>query len=361
MEIKIKTLTPLWTGGVETDRMDRIHETGIIGSLRWWYEAIVRGMGGKACDSGRSACTFDTEEFKKARNDSRPEHECLHRAGLCDVCQVFGAAGWQRRFLLRVDGHAQPAWSPSLEGLNVRPPDRTRGWFLPPGYVGDVTLTVLGDETALKRLAALFLFLEKWGTIGAKSQLGYGCFQLKNRDAVLDNAAGCVWPKSDPKSDFKNLGKLPDLRDFTFFSFRFEETGKGWWTNVPGLERLLGRSDTSRVLARLVSQNMIPVAPALKNAWRYQEEQIAEGRQIFGTIHPERIRSKIAVSWAYKTDVSWQVRGWSWLPDRLPSEVRQEILRRIGDQAVWVKTLKATSGELTLSRGKDLLQGIVGE
>lgn len=45
MQIKIQTLTPLWTGGVD-GKMDRIHETGIIGSMRWWYEAIVRGLGG---------------------------------------------------------------------------------------------------------------------------------------------------------------------------------------------------------------------------------------------------------------------------------------------------------------------------
>ena len=40
LTVKIRTLTPLWTGGLD-GTMDRIHETGIIGSLRWWYEAIV--------------------------------------------------------------------------------------------------------------------------------------------------------------------------------------------------------------------------------------------------------------------------------------------------------------------------------
>ncbi|MBK9094822.1 MAG: type III-B CRISPR module RAMP protein Cmr1 [Anaerolineae bacterium] len=44
LNITIRTLTPLWTGGVD-GAMDRIHETGILGSLRWWYEAIVRGLG----------------------------------------------------------------------------------------------------------------------------------------------------------------------------------------------------------------------------------------------------------------------------------------------------------------------------
>ncbi len=34
MEITLKTLTPLWTGGVG-GTCDRLHETGLIGSLRW--------------------------------------------------------------------------------------------------------------------------------------------------------------------------------------------------------------------------------------------------------------------------------------------------------------------------------------
>lgn len=42
MEIRLRTLTPLWTGGVD-GTCDLLHVTGIMGSLRWWYEAIVRG------------------------------------------------------------------------------------------------------------------------------------------------------------------------------------------------------------------------------------------------------------------------------------------------------------------------------
>lgn len=45
MKITAQALTPLWTGGVETGKVDRIHETGILGSMRWWMEALVRGVG----------------------------------------------------------------------------------------------------------------------------------------------------------------------------------------------------------------------------------------------------------------------------------------------------------------------------
>ena len=49
LEITLRTLTPLWTGGVD-GTSDRLHATGIIGSLRWWYEAMVHGMGGYVSD-----------------------------------------------------------------------------------------------------------------------------------------------------------------------------------------------------------------------------------------------------------------------------------------------------------------------
>jgi len=54
----IRTLTLLWTGGVD-QTCDRLHETGLIGSLRWWYEAIVRGQG---ADPTERACVHDEEK-----------------------------------------------------------------------------------------------------------------------------------------------------------------------------------------------------------------------------------------------------------------------------------------------------------
>lgn len=49
MKIKSRALTPIWTGGVD-QTCNRLHETGLISSLRWWYESLVRGLGRYACD-----------------------------------------------------------------------------------------------------------------------------------------------------------------------------------------------------------------------------------------------------------------------------------------------------------------------
>ena len=96
--MKVKTLTPLWTGGVG-GKVDRIHETGLLGSMRWWYEVLVRGLGGRVCERS-DECKFDVDKYFKS--EASDEGKRLRDAGLCDVCQVFGATGWKRRFRLSV-------------------------------------------------------------------------------------------------------------------------------------------------------------------------------------------------------------------------------------------------------------------
>jgi CRISPR-associated protein Cmr1 len=80
-EVKIKSLTPIWTGD-ENGGNTTLRETGIIGSLRWWYEALIRGLGGTACDPTNTKC-------------NKKNH--------CDACELFGCTGWARKFRLDVE------------------------------------------------------------------------------------------------------------------------------------------------------------------------------------------------------------------------------------------------------------------
>ena len=85
IELKIKTLTPLWTGDVDRE-CKRIKETGIIGSVRWWYEALIRGMGGYACDpTSDRKCIYEGDINK-----------------ICPICQLFGCTGWRRKFRMEI-------------------------------------------------------------------------------------------------------------------------------------------------------------------------------------------------------------------------------------------------------------------
>jgi CRISPR-associated protein Cmr1 len=91
LDIKLKAITPIWTGGVN-QKGDSLHNTGIIGSLRWWYEAIVRGLGTYACDQTEGDCKLEGNETSDAGRKSK----------ICPVCYLFGCTGWQRKFRLEM-------------------------------------------------------------------------------------------------------------------------------------------------------------------------------------------------------------------------------------------------------------------
>lgn len=168
LTISIRTRTPLWTGGAD-GTSDRLHATGIIGSLRWWYEAIVRGLGGQACDPVEQSCLYNPEQ--------------LHD-GLCLGCQLFGATGWARRFRLMIvdrtaaggpDVARQPSGNRFKRGSNQHP-----SWYFKGGQTGEADIRIIPTTTDFDPVVILgtLSFIVRWGGLAAKPQLGYGWVEI---------------------------------------------------------------------------------------------------------------------------------------------------------------------------------------
>lgn len=168
MMLDFQTLTPIWTGGKDTGKVDRIHETGIIGSMRWWYETLVRGMGGKVCDLGTSKCLHHPETGK---ND------------LCEVCQLFGTTGWKRRFRLRIiESNLQSDGSVETVRLHqFKRNGKSPSWWFPndlndkPRKGGfSISLETYENNSTLELIQGLLQFMSDWSALGARPQMGFG-------------------------------------------------------------------------------------------------------------------------------------------------------------------------------------------
>ncbi len=88
----MKALTDIWTGDRRCNAR-RLITTGLLGSIRWWFEVVVRGLGGSACDPSNTSVRCPD---KKGRR--------------CLVCELFGCTSWARKFRFDVldgNGHAQ--------------------------------------------------------------------------------------------------------------------------------------------------------------------------------------------------------------------------------------------------------------
>ncbi|CAD7768706.1 MAG: RAMP superfamily protein [Candidatus Methanoperedenaceae archaeon GB50] len=184
MEIKIKALTPIWTGGVE-GKPDRLHETGIIGSMRWWYEAIVRGLGGYVCDpTSEKRCELSGKE--KTREE--------RLAKLCPACYLFGCGGWKRRFVFHIENaptiplhfrtsvNMNKNWLKRIfggEGQNI---DSLSVFY------GDMTVRIIirtdDVDYISSQLIMLFNFISRYGGLGAKLQYGFGQIRVLESESV---------------------------------------------------------------------------------------------------------------------------------------------------------------------------------
>jgi CRISPR-associated protein Cmr1 len=86
----LQALTDIWTGDAD-GKPDRLITTGLLGSIRWWFEVLVRGLGGRACDPTSPVRCPDSQ----VKDRTRPGHHCV-------VCELFGCTGWARKFRFEV-------------------------------------------------------------------------------------------------------------------------------------------------------------------------------------------------------------------------------------------------------------------
>ena len=304
MAIKLKTLTPLWTGG-EDGKVDRIHETGILGSLRWWYEVIVRGLDGHACDPSQGECRFDDDKYAKSRATN--ERKRLQDAGLCDVCQVFGATGWRRRFRLEVVAHSLSD-APIQRTIKA---DRTykdnKGkthtpYFRDPTQASpapntpkqrEFTIKIhsLSPDFPSKAIAALVQFLADWAAIGAKTQMGFGVIGLEG--GRVDTRPLFEWLEKCPKAVAGSSvpGDLPSLKNIFLARIVPKDGGK------------FSEQDTFNL--------------------KYDLRQLFRGQKnkdlrhfIMGTIKEGRIAAKVKPSRPYDHGDKKAIRVWGWIPEK---------------------------------------------
>src|SRR5438477_9479200 len=84
MEIVLKTLTPIWTGNVDRNS-ELVKETGLVGSLRWWYGGIVRAM----CKDPSAGTSAIDKLFGNGGDASRARQFILRATAASSVPLLF--------------------------------------------------------------------------------------------------------------------------------------------------------------------------------------------------------------------------------------------------------------------------------
>lgn len=365
----IKIKTPVWTGDID-QKSGLLHSTGIVGSLRWWTEAILRSMGKYACDP-----TSDERCPKEERNKNY----------YCSACIIFGATGIRRTFRLNING-GEGAFAGNT--INIKPSGRNRGWYLGSGVVGEIDLEITPlDRDFDESLVLLPLVIaSNWGGIGAKTQHGYGVIKLEIYPEInfeqFKNAIEKL-TNEDKLSKFgiklrqQNSDTLPNLKEMFFAKVQFEAEN-AWWKRVNGIaprkqDNYRGYVNDPRMV-KWVESGSVPIAPAIKNWLRYGKEittkrgkkiQVSPFKEIsnmeiskwlFGISEGNiKTASKINISCAYPiNDNLWEFRIWGWVPkEELPAGFDRDSFLDNLKQALSGKSIAIPWNEFLGNQTKD--------
>jgi len=348
LEIKLRMLTPLWTGGAD-GQSDRARETGIIGSLRWWYEAVVRGLGGRACDPTEGGCIYKREQG---------ESHAQAYERLCDACKLFGCTGWQRRFRLSVqvdgfpfDSHFCLATLDKAGSFNhwwlAKIFEESIGARLPFGNV-NMHVQFLPDSTGYQAaFQGLLSLMSLYGGIGAKTQYGFGRFDWTERPSAesairairnqLDSQhlsaaphppgyytlrhfwhLHCLVSDEDPLiQKFKGATVVGDSRTFRYWQDTYLPVSFDIRYKLPGSTSL-----------------------GLRQSYRMEKGKMA-ARAIFGTLKGEKRGSRVFVSHLYKekpSEPNYSLDVWGFtetdLMDKIQGYLRKMFTKMDIDQTV---------------------------
>jgi len=295
--LKIKTLTPIWTGDVSM-KCPEIKTQSILGELRFWYTEALRCAGVKICSD--KMCNHDHKKHPEL-ND------------ICPVCKIFGCTGWKCRFDLRISGgkeayRVNDVISPS--GLRDRRDN-------PHAYRVSQRSGVEGSEICIvfksafgadsfKIPIALLKFLSHHAALGARTQWGYGVFSIIS-SASNDRFVNQESTREQSVTDLISLIRIykPGLANL-FVNYFFSE----WTPNT--LPKSIDECNKWMVInSKYNLRQIIRQHPECARCKTLRHE-------IFGAVRPDKFKSKICMSRVYQRNPNeMRIRVWGYVPKYL--------------------------------------------
>ncbi len=337
MDLKLVPLTPIWTGdahGISSS----LRITGLLGSLRWWFEGIARALDRDACDPTEDPCEYDPDPKKS------PFHD------LCPACWLFGTTGWARRFRLTGSGLHASDWC-VLAAPEVAPSDEN---WLKSVYRFPGSKVLWGDLLTLRFtrhvpgnrvpgsvildavICGLLNTIVRFGALGAKPQNGWGVVNW-HEVPQFDRAALAQFITAFPKRDHITDGRF-NVSETVFLDFEIRDIGDYMsGTRIPAsvrpdyLNRVLPIAYDIRYKSRARDFRTKEghdrgIRPALKKVLGPRAEDIVGASARTGN----RSASRVFVSHLYRRTSSepYRLRCWVHVPRNLEDQ-RQAITRTI--------------------------------
>ena len=253
VKVSFETITPVWTGDA-FGKNSKIRPSSIMGSLRFWFEVISYFSGvtndndyrsnEKDSDSNRTFMLkdkLDYEVFKKEFLNNKVYNyrnidRILANSGISLPSRIFGCTGWKsmvkikeiKKLAASEKEYEEKEYDKNFPHGRVKFKElkytkiNKKGekvevipaWYFSEGFYGEFYITFLLPDILLKSVFyPLLTFIEKFGFVGGKWNIGYG--RLKIKEVEENNTIVENWRSDefgfdkfykDDKEIFKKIG-----------------------------------------------------------------------------------------------------------------------------------------------------------
>ncbi|NQS76786.1 MAG: type III-B CRISPR module RAMP protein Cmr1 [Peptococcaceae bacterium] len=212
VNIKANTTTPVWTGDAWGE-FKKLKPQSIQGALRFWFEVIcyaseidIKNYNEEKLDDKKFKSSIKQVIDNAAENGENmtiynAKKKALHNLGVSYPSQYFGCNGW--RGFIRIKSIEQDYNNQSKNPLGLKrvlyknPEDKHKSpkwYFGHPYYFGTFVITIELEDEELKAnvLYPLLRFIERYGFIGGKNNLGYGRVRFSIEEVNLSNYSSLI-------------------------------------------------------------------------------------------------------------------------------------------------------------------------
>jgi CRISPR-associated protein Cmr1 len=204
IKVTFETITPLWTGDAWGNNTE-IRPSSIMGSLRFWFEVICYFAGittDNDYEEGKLKVDITSKQLQEKflelfKNNLDKDHNELIDITLAELgvplpARIFGCTGWES--LIRIkeikiiknnkDNYNYPVGKIKFDELEYK---NSRGniiipaWYFNKGFLGpfEITFEIKNKSISNNILYPLLNFIQKYGYLGGKWNLGYGRFKVE--------------------------------------------------------------------------------------------------------------------------------------------------------------------------------------
>ena len=217
-EIKVtfRTITPLWTGDAWQNNSE-IRSSSLIGSLRFWFEVICYFSNITNENNYENVKLKDEVNEKEFQQrviengiDFNGRDNTLAGLGITLPSRVFGCTGWKGWVKIKKINFDKNNFHNKLRGRIIN----NKNWFWgTPYYNGEFSIFFeVGEHIKDSIFYPLLTFIEKYGFLGGKWNIGYGRIKVEK----VEEMGNGNWEKNDNwrKEEFNCEDKIKNFTDF---------------------------------------------------------------------------------------------------------------------------------------------------